>query len=117
SVPLELLPFYRERVFPVAEAAGFVPVTGAEVINLGESLSAKIDTLIDRASLMVVDLSSVYTRAEFAMAVSIINENPKQSTNRQRLQVIAIVTRREALPFGLPDVLPMMRPEPLSEDS
>jgi hypothetical protein len=29
SLPLDLLPFYRERVFPVVEEAGFVPVTAA----------------------------------------------------------------------------------------
>jgi hypothetical protein len=60
--PLEVLPFYRENVFPFAEAVGLVPVTAAEVVNLGESISAKIDTLIDRAAVMVVDATSPFTR-------------------------------------------------------
>ena len=33
SLPLELLPFYRERVFPVVEEAGFVPVTADDVVT------------------------------------------------------------------------------------
>ena len=44
SVPLELLPFYRERVFPAVEEAGFVPVTADEVISPGDNISAKIGT-------------------------------------------------------------------------
>jgi hypothetical protein len=30
SLPLELLPFYRERVFPAVQDAGFVPVKADE---------------------------------------------------------------------------------------
>jgi len=33
SLPLELLPFYRERVFPAVEEAGFVPVTADDVVS------------------------------------------------------------------------------------
>jgi hypothetical protein len=58
AMPLDVLPFYRENVFPLAEAAGFVPVTAADVVNLGDRVSAKIDTLIARAAVMVVDASS-----------------------------------------------------------
>ena len=65
SLPLELLPFYRERVFPVVEEAGFVPVTADDVVTPGDNISAKIDSLIDRASVMVVELTSSWTMAEY----------------------------------------------------
>lgn len=70
ATPLEILPFYRENVFPLAEAVGFVPVTAADVVNLGESISAKIDTLIDRAAVMVVDATTPYTQFELGLAIS-----------------------------------------------
>lgn len=45
SLPLELLPFYRERVFPVVEETGFVPVTADDVVSPGDNISAKLDAL------------------------------------------------------------------------
>ena len=116
SLPLDVLPFYREHVFPLSEAAGFVPVSAADVVNLGESISAKIDTLIDRAAVMVVDLSSQYTRAEFAMALSRAREEPSQ-LNRLRLRLIAIETQAKDIPFSLSEFRLVIRPELLSEAS
>jgi hypothetical protein len=54
SLPLDMLPFYRQFVFPAAEDAGFAPITASDFITPGDSISAKIDTLIDRAAVMVV---------------------------------------------------------------
>jgi hypothetical protein len=48
SLTLELLPFYRDRVFPAVEDAGFVPVTADDVVSPGDNISAKLDALIDR---------------------------------------------------------------------
>ena len=63
SLPLELLPFYRERVFPVVEEAGFVPVTADDVVTPGDTVSAKLDTLIDWAFVMVAEPTSSLTMA------------------------------------------------------
>jgi hypothetical protein len=70
SLPLDLLPFYPERVFPIAEEAGLVPVTADDVVLPGDNISAKIDVLIDRASVMVVELTSSWTVAEYRMAIA-----------------------------------------------
>ena len=127
SVPVDVLPFYRERIFPLAEASGFVPVTGADVINLGESVSAKIDTLIDRAAVMVADLTSDYTRAEFALAVSRAKEDDQPSSrqakenrppsSRRRLVLIPVATGYETLPYSAREFLIVIRPEKFPEDS
>lgn len=116
ALALDVLPFYREYVFPVAEAAGFVPVTAADVVNLGESISAKIDTLIDRAAVMVVDLTSPNTGAEFAMAVARTREGRMRS-NRQPLRLIPVATSVNevsaiALEFNI-----VIRPRSLSDES
>ena len=74
SLPLELLPFYRERVFPVVEEAGFVPITADDVVSPGDNVSAKLDALIDRAAVMVTEVSSSWTLAEYRMAVARIKD-------------------------------------------
>lgn len=84
ATPLDVLPFYRENVFPLAEAARFVPVTAADVVNLGDSVSAKIDTLIDRAAVMVVDASSSNTQLELGLALARAKETNGRP-NRRRL--------------------------------
>ena len=58
-----------------------MPVTAADVINLGESISAKIDTLIDRATVMV-DATSPYTQFELGLAVSRSQESPRALSGR-----------------------------------
>jgi hypothetical protein len=115
AVPLDILPFYRERVFPLAEAAGLVPVTAADVVNLGDSITGKIDTLIDRAAVMVVDLSSPYTRVELGVAMSRIKEDSQ--ADRQRLRLIVIANRLEEATSYVKEFPVLVRPDLLSEDS
>jgi hypothetical protein len=69
AAPLALLPFYKERVFPVVAEFGFVPVTTDDVVAPGDAVIAKIDALISRARLMVVDASSDYTINELRLAL------------------------------------------------
>ena len=70
ALPLSAHPFYRERVFPLVREAGLVPVTADEVISPGENILAKIEALINRAFLVIVDASSEFTRAEARMAAA-----------------------------------------------
>ena len=114
--PLEVLPFYRENVFPLAEAAGFVPVTAADVVNLGESVSAKIDTLIDRATVMVVDATSPYTQFELGLAVSRSQEEPTRR-NRRPLRIIPVVTEFVQLQGAAQNIQAIRRPQLLSDDN
>lgn len=70
AVPLTLLSFYRDRVFPIARECGFVPVTADDVVSPGDTILPKIDALIGRALLMVVDASSESTHAEYRLALT-----------------------------------------------
>jgi uncharacterized protein YutE (UPF0331/DUF86 family) len=97
SLPLELLPIYRERVFPLAEEAGFVPVTADDVVAPGDNVNAKIDSLIDRASVMVVELTSQWTRAEYDMAVARLN-NVETGLRKRPLHLIVVVESSEQMP-------------------
>lgn len=117
ATPLDVLPFYKQYIFPLAEAAGFVPVTAADVVNLGESISAKIDTLIDRAAVMVVDATTRNTQFELSLALSRANEVSTRP-NRQPLHVVPVFTESTTPNSDVPRRIPyFIRPVILSEDS
>ena len=116
SLPLELLSFYRERVFPIVEDAGFVPVTADDVVTPGDNVSAKIDTLIDRASAMVVELTSSWTTAEYRMALARLRGAEADPVHRQRLHLIIVVTHSEQVPPSAFDIPVITRPDIITED-
>lgn len=70
SIPLKILSFYKKFVFPIVENYGFVPVTADELISAGDNWTAKISAVIERAELIVVDLSSPNTLYELGLAYS-----------------------------------------------
>jgi hypothetical protein len=116
SVPLDLLPFYRERVFPVIEESGFVPVTADDVVTPGDNVNAKLDALIDRASVMVVELTSSWTKAEYGMAIARLKGAEADSPNQKRLRLIVVVTESEQVPPSAHDLRVIIRPKKLTDD-
>jgi hypothetical protein len=116
SLALDLLPFYRERIFPVVEEAGFVPVTADDVVTPGDNVSAKLDALIDRASVMVVELTSSWTTAEYRMAIARLKGAEAESANRRRLRLIVVVTNSEQLPPSAADFPVITRPDKITDD-
>jgi SIR2-like domain len=114
SLPLELLPFYRERVFPVAEEVGFVPVTADDVVTPGDNVSAKLDTLIDRAAVMVVELTSPWTMAEYRMALARIKG--ADSLDRKALRLIVVVTDPEQTPLSAQGFTVLTRPNTITDN-
>lgn len=98
SMPLELLSFYRERVFPAVAAAGYVPVTADEVVSPGDSVVAKIDALIDRAAVMVIELnSSQWSRTELNMALARLKAEGATGDERE-FYLFIVVTDDEQIP-------------------
>jgi hypothetical protein len=109
SLPLDLLPFYRERVFPAVEDAGFVPVTADDVVTPGDSLSAKIDMLIDRSAVMVVEIGSTWTLAEYRMAIARLKNTQPDTAQRKLLSLIVVASDNEQPPIPIPDDLQVLR--------
>ncbi|WP_426271682.1 SIR2 family NAD-dependent protein deacylase [Dyella kyungheensis] len=70
SIAVDRLSIYRSEVFPYVQALGFVPVTADDVISPGDNVNAKIDALIDRSAVMVVEPTTQHTRAELRMAIT-----------------------------------------------
>ena len=107
ALPLSAHPFYREWVFPALREAGLVPVTADQVVSPGDAVVAKVDALISRAFLVVVDASTEFTMAEARMALG-----------RKRADRTLIVVGEEAPePVGLPmDSRVIRRPDLASVD-
>jgi hypothetical protein len=79
-------------------------------------VSAKIDTLIDRAAVLVVDASSSHTQFELGLAASRAQEVSTRS-NRQPLRLIPVVTEFTQLTGPSIAIQAIKRPTVLSEDS
>jgi hypothetical protein len=75
AIPLELLSYYREKVFPIVREHGFVPISADDVVTPGDTVLPKVDALVDRALLMIVDASTEATRSEYRLALERVNAN------------------------------------------
>ncbi len=70
SIPFKLLSFYKKYVFPIAQDFGFVPITADEILSAGDGILAKVSALIDKAGIIVADVSSSFVEFELGMAIS-----------------------------------------------
>jgi hypothetical protein len=107
AVPLSLLSFYRERVFPVVTEFGFVPVTADDVLAPGDAVIAKIDALISRARLMVVDASSDNTVQELRLALKQMGSS----------RILIVTPAGVNLPIDIAGAAALQRPDVASADS
>jgi SIR2-like domain len=91
SVPVGLIGWYRNEIFPVIEEAGYVTVTRDEIVAPGANVGATVDALLARAQLALVDGGSFTTAFELQMALAALPSG----------QVIVVMDSTQALP---PDV-------------
>ena len=70
AVPVDLVPWYRDTLFPVVVDVGLVPVVARDVLTPEGTVVAKIDALIARARAIVVDVSSAWSLQEAAIALA-----------------------------------------------
>ncbi|RRV40099.1 SIR2 family protein [Pseudomonas sp. p106] len=114
SLPLEVLPFYKDQVFPALEDINLVPITADGIISPGDMVIAKLDALIDRSIAMVIDLSSNWTMVELKMAIS-------RAASRRRegrpLELIVVMREGQQLPTALEGVKVIYRPDLLTSQS
>lgn len=108
SLPLEMLAQYRSVVFPLVESLGYVPVTADDVVSAGDNVNAKLDALIERAAVMIVELSSQWTRAEFDIAIASKKRANNTVLNRIPLKIIVVSDGIELVPLPA-DVLHVVR--------
>lgn len=114
SLPLEVLPFYKDQVFPALEDINLVPITADGVISPGDMVIAKLDALIDRSIAMVVDLSSNWTMVELKMA---INRAASRKEEGRALKLIVVMRKGQQLPVAFDEVTVIYRPDLLTSES
>ncbi|MFT5548190.1 MAG: hypothetical protein ACI9CO_000104 [Candidatus Azotimanducaceae bacterium] len=101
SVPSRLSAYYKAELFPIAERNGLVPLIATDVISAGESITAKVSALLDRAEAVVIDTSSPTTQLELKMAL-----NKKNLEGR----VFLIVEEGSRTPTNISESLHIVRP-------
>lgn len=99
ALPLALQPQYRDQVFPLAERAGLVPVTAADVIAPGENYGAKVDAIIRRSVAAVVEVTTRNTILELGMLMSVA----------RRPQLLVVVEEDAVLPNDIAGQLVVRR--------
>jgi hypothetical protein len=103
SVPLKYLSIYKKYIFPIVQNYNFVPVTVDEFIQSGDNILATISSLIDKATMIIADISSDSTRNELGMILSkskekkvvIISDKPTQQTFYAGTYSYALLIRPE----------------------
>ncbi|WP_346398829.1 SIR2 family NAD-dependent protein deacylase [Pseudomonas syringae] len=114
SLPLDVLPFYKDRVFPDLEEINLVPITADGVISPADTVIAKLDALIDRSIAMVIDLSSNWTLVELKMAMSRASAREREG---RPLPLIVVVRKGQQLPSMLEGMTVIIRPDLWTSES
>ena len=114
AVPLDLLPLYRDQIFPIIEDAGFVPIAAPDVISPGDNVSAKIEGLIDRSAVMIAELGTNWTATELQMAISKQRGRWDEFGNR-RLEIVIVATDEETIPAWASSTKVLIRPNRTSQ--
>jgi hypothetical protein len=105
AVPIELLSWYRENIFPLVERSGFVPVAARDILTPPGTATAKIDALIDRAALVVAEVTGRNAMFEVSLA---LRAHPKE-------RVLLIADQGTLIPSDLEGFLIIYRPQDLTE--
>lgn len=107
SVPLKYISIYKKYIFPIVQDYNFVPITADEIIQPGDNFLATISSLINKASITIVDISSNTTRSELGM---ILNNSKK------REHIIIIDDNYNNIPLEIANIEILKRPLNFLED-
>jgi hypothetical protein len=74
AIPAPLIGWYRDVVFPIVEQHGLIPVTARDVLTPPGTIATKLDALIDRAAVVVIEVGSSWSDYEATLALA--RKNP-----------------------------------------
>ncbi len=104
ALPVELLSQYRDKVFPAVEAAGFVPMTADDVVSPGDSVAAKIEALIERATAVIVEPTTPNTQAEMFIGLGRLKGASSRRPREGAFQLIIVREEGEHLVANMADI-------------
>lgn len=109
SVPANTLSLYKKYIFPIAETFGFAPITADDVLTYGNNIAAKISALIERSSVVVIDISNQTTLFEFGIVKSI-------KAKSKKIKTLLISERDSTIPYEFSNEQYLIRPNDIFEN-
>lgn len=107
AVPTRHASFYKSTVYPIAERCGFSPIMAADVIAPGDNIMAKVFALIEKAAVVVADVSTPNTLHEAAMVLT---------KGAPDYKLIVVAEESTQIPIDLDRFHIIRRPRLLTED-
>lgn len=107
SLPFRYVSFYKKYIFPIVQNYNFVPITVDELVQPTENILASISSLIDKASIIVIDISTDSTKNELGMILS---------RKRDGNNIIIINDQDNNVPSDIQYRPILVRPEDFIED-
>jgi SIR2-like domain len=92
AVPLNRLPYYREEVFPIAEEAGMVPLSGFDVEVREGNLLAAAGALIAKSRLAVIDMTEGTGSVELGTALQALGHENVLVVASERTPTLSLTT-------------------------
>jgi SIR2-like domain len=105
AVPTAVAGFYKRHVYPVARRQGFTPVMAIDVVTVGDNIVAKVQALLEKSAVTIVDLDSRHTLYELGLARSIAD----------RSIIVVTTIDLSTLPVDIRDLPIVVRPAGLDE--
>ena len=99
-VPDGVISYYREEIYPIVQYYGFVPIRTDEILTKGDNYLAVEQGLIDKADIIVIDLSSDY-----------YNEKFQTYQIKKDVTIIPILEEKQEIPWSLAYVQYIKRPK------
>jgi hypothetical protein len=106
SIPFQLLSFYKQNIFPIAESYGFVPITADEVLTPGDTILAKISALIDKSEILVIDISGRNNNVLLELGMATAKRNDKK-------KILLIKDKEDILPSDIAGLFYLEKPNNL----
>jgi hypothetical protein len=70
AIPASIVGWYRDVAFPLVENRGMIPVTARDVLSPPGTTPTKVDALIDRAAVVIIELGSSWSDYEASVALA-----------------------------------------------
>lgn len=90
SVPLRMLPFYKEYVFPEIENIGLIPLSSDDIVSPGDNIVAKTEAIVARSAIVVVEPHANGSRDELEYALSKRERDAEGTEGLTPLYVISV---------------------------
>ena len=107
AVPINEAAEYKTHIYPLVERVGLTPIMALDVATPGDNIMAKVQALIKKSALVIVDVDSRNAPAELALLLT---------DNSFSGRFIAISKSVEKLSAHLADGLVLVRPTDLDSD-